>query len=48
MANSGRGQFPLCTHVRDFKHLLLNQWSELHMIWQKWLLGDPLQNVWFA
>ena len=45
MANSGHGQFPLCTFVRNFKHLLLlNKWSELHMIGQKWLLGDPLQN----
>ena len=38
MATRGRGQFPICSYVRNFKYfLLLNQWSELKMVWQNWL-----------
>ena len=44
MAARGLAQFPLCTYVRNLKHLLLwNQWLDMNTFWQEWSLGDLLQ-----
>ena len=46
MAARGRGLFPLCIYIENFKNLLVrNHWTDFNVILQKCSFGDPLPRL---
>ena len=53
MAPRGRGLFSLYIYIENFKNLLvINDWTDFNIIWQKCFLNDPLSRLlkpsWFV